>query len=91
MSDSPPARPPIDSDGLSEILGTDGEGVLFDVLEIFTDLFPSLLPPLEEAVTACDARALHDTAPPLPDLLAGIEADAVSDDWDDIADRGKKE
>ncbi|MCH7937229.1 MAG: response regulator [Proteobacteria bacterium] len=97
--DSPAARPPIDLNGLSGILGTDDEGALFEVLEIFTDVFPSLLPPLEEAVTACDARALHDAAhkakgaatnaaaPPLVDLLAGIEADAGSDDWEDLARR----
>ncbi|MCH7864138.1 MAG: response regulator, partial [Proteobacteria bacterium] len=103
VPDSPPAslaaQPPIDLNGLSGILGTDDEGALFEVLEIFTDVFPSLLPPLEDAVTARDARALHDAAhkakgaasnaaaPPLVDLLAGIEADAGSDDWQDLGRR----
>ena len=92
-------RQPIDLDRLSEILGTGERDILFSMLGVFVDDIPNLVPPLQDALAARDALALRDAAhkasgtaknaaaPHLADLLAGIEADSGSGDWDSLGVR----
>ena len=100
LGDPTPAGPvPIDLERLSEMLGTDDNDEMSDMLSLLTEEFSALLPPLEEALAARDVRALHDAAHkakgaansaaalPLADLLGGIESDAGSGDWGDLGIR----
>lgn len=88
--------PAIDLKQLSEILGEDDEGELFEMLGFFTDQFPGLLASLEGAVNEKDAKAVRDrahaaksaassaSAVPLAKMLEGLEKSAKDQDWDDI-------
>ncbi len=90
---------PIDLDGLSEVVGSHDEEVLLSMLDVFTDAFPELLPPMSDAVAAEDGARLRDAAHkaksaalnaaarPLATLLSAIEQDAAAGDWPELAAR----
>ncbi len=100
-SASGPVKPPIDLDGLSEILGEQDEEELFSMLDLFTDTFPGMLTALKDAVAAGDAKSVHDrahaaksaatsaAAVPLSELLQTLENDAPKENWADIADQAE--
>lgn len=89
-------QPAIDLQQLSEILGEQDKGELFDLLDFFVDQFPGLLGSLQGAVADRNARAVRDrahaaksaatsaAAAALSELLQRLEKTAENKDWSDI-------
>ena len=88
---------PVDLRELIEIIGNEDESVLFALLNVFVDEFPSLVEKLEDAIAAQNARAVHDAAhaaksaaanaatPSLVRLLESLESNASTEDWIEFA------
>lgn len=89
-------QPPIDLKQLSELMGTEDEANLFEMLDMFVEVFPKELKPLEAAIASKDPRAARDaahaskgdaanaSAVTLSRILTEMEGDAFSEDWADF-------
>ena len=93
-STSVTAPVPVDLTRLSELLGTDDNEEIFEMLSLLTEELPNLLPPVEAAWTSRDMEGLHRAAHkaksaatsvaavPLAALLLDVETRATSEDWE---------
>ncbi len=87
---------PIDLKQLSELMGTKDETNLFEMMDMFVEVFPKELGPLEAAIASKDSRAVRDaahasksdaanaSAVTLSRILAEMEGGAFNEDWADI-------
>jgi len=87
---------PIDLKQLSELMGTTNEATLFKMLDMFVEIFPKELEPLEAAIEAKESRAVRDAAHAskgdsanasaviLSGIFAQMEAESHSENWADI-------
>ncbi len=94
-------RSPINFKQLSELMGTDDEASLIELLDMFIELFPQELKPLETAIAnrapqavrtvahALKGDALNATALPLSQVLAQMESEAFNEDWALMNDKYK--
>ena len=93
-STSVTAPVPVDLTRLSELLGTDDNEEIFEMLSLLTEELPNLLPPVDEAWKSRDMEGLHRAAHkaksaatsvaavPLAALLLDVETRATSEEWE---------
>lgn len=77
-------------------MGTKDETNLFEMMDMFVEVFPKELGPLEAAIASKDSRAVRDaahasksdaanaSAVTLSRILAEMEGGAFNEDWADI-------
>jgi two-component system, sensor histidine kinase len=92
---------PVDIVWLSKIIGDDDPDELFEILELFVNLFPKMLDDIGTAVDANDRQALRDTAhaakgaavnaaaKPLSQALLQLEEGALTGQWNDLEERNR--
>jgi hypothetical protein len=90
---------PIDLEMLAEILGTGDRSELDDILQLFAELFPSLLESLQGCFETQDRSALRDAAhaaksaaasaaaTKLRNLLENLEKSAAEGEWSSLSAR----
>ena len=77
-------------------MGTEDEAALFRILDMFVEVFPEELEPLEAAIATKDPHAVRDaahgskgdaanaSAVTLTRILAEMEDEAFAEDWADL-------